>query len=211
LLTQQFPEGADITAQTDFQATLQNYIQRNTNMTDNQTSVSTKSDRQATTAQPSMESWRPFEALRHEIDRVFDGFGLAYSRSPGHTTPSHLEQTRDHGTAAFTSPAVDITQKDNTYQITAELPGLSDKDVEVHLNGTFLTIQGEKRKETEKHTHDHFLNERHYGRFTRSFQLPADADHDKIKAHFTDGILRIHVARTSAAQPHEKKILVTVD
>ena len=105
-------------------------------------------------------------------------------------------------------PAVDITQTDKGYEITAELPGMEDKDIEVKLANGVLTIRGEKRDEKEEKNKDYYVRERSFGSFERSFQVPENIDTDKINAGFKKGVLTITLPKSAEAQKAEKKIEV---
>ena len=96
------------------------------------------------------------------------------------------------------SPAVDVTEDDTSYIVTAELPGASKNDINVECHDNVLTIKGEKRDEREEEDeHRHYV-ERSFGSFTRSFRMPPDAS-DDINAKFRDGVL------TVAVRKHEEK------
>src|SRR3546814_10571050 len=81
-------------------------------------------------------------------------------------------------------PAMDVVEKENSFEITAELPGLDEKDVEVKLAGNSLIIKGEKRQDHKEERDGYHLSERSYGSFQRSFALPEGVDRDKIDATF---------------------------
>jgi len=106
------------------------------------------------------------------------------------------------------APAMDLVEKDKEYEITAELPGIDEKNVEIKLSNHTLTIKGEKREEKEEKDKDYYLSERRYGSFQRSFQVPEGVDADKIDASFTKGVLTVKLPKTAEAQKAEKKITV---
>ena len=108
-------------------------------------------------------------------------------------------------------PPMDITEKDNMLVLTAELPGLDEKDVEINYENGVLTISGEKqeeKKEGEKDS-DFYLWERRFGSFQRSFTLPRTVDIDKITAEFRTGVLKIELPKSAENKPKGKKIEVT--
>ena len=90
-------------------------------------------------------------------------------------------------------PVMDVYEKDGALSIHAELPGLSDKDVEITVDGNVLTITGEKTDESEVEEKNFYRRERSYGRFTRRIALPDGAQKDKIEANFKDGVLKVKV------------------
>lgn len=146
------------------------------------------------------EEWTPFEGLRREIDRLFDDWRLP-SRVLGFEVP------RVSRAAWQVAPAMDVIEKDDAYEITAELPGLDEKDVEIKLSNHTLTIKGEKTEKKEERQTDYYLSERRYGSFQRSFRVPDGVATDKIDANFTKGVLTVKMPKTAEAKA-EKKIAV---
>ena len=151
------------------------------------------------------ELWRPLEALRKEVDRLFDDFGSDLWRRPFRSLAG-LERSLSKPFAA--APAVDVTESDKAYEITAELPGLDEKNIEVNVAHGRLTIKGEKKEEKEEKKKDYYLSERRYGSFARYFDLPEGVDADKIEAAFKNGVLKVTLPKTAAAQKAAKKIEV---
>jgi len=98
-------------------------------------------------------------------------------------------------------PAVDVTESDGEYTITAELPGVKKDDVTVEVDQHVLTLRGEKKSEREETKEKARILERTYGAFTRSFTLPADADEERLTADFKDGVLKITVPRRPESKP----------
>lgn len=84
---------------------------------------------------------------------------------------------------------LDVSEDEKGYHITAELPGMSEKDIDVDLSGDTLTIKGEKRDGREEKAKNYYLSERHYGSFQRSFTVPDGVDREKIDASFAAGVL----------------------
>ena len=104
------------------------------------------------------------------------------------------------------SPAVDLTEDDKSFIVTAELPGVGKDDVTVELNEDVLTIRGEKKSEREeKKDRSHWV-ERRYGAFSRSFTLPPTAQAEEMKASFKDGVLRIEIPKKEAVKPRQISI-----
>jgi len=98
------------------------------------------------------------------------------------------------------SPAVDVKETEKEYLFHFDLPGLSDKDIEIKLTGRELYVSGE-RKPTEKEDSRSHRNERYFGQFERSFVLPEEVNSDKIDAEFRDGVLTIRIPKVEAVQP----------
>jgi len=157
---------------------------------------------------PSMpEIWRPFEALRREVDRLFDDFDRGFWRFPARSL-FEMEPFWRREPAWPAAPAVDVAETDKAYEITAELPGMDEKNIEVKVANGVLTIKGEKQEEKEEKKKDYYLSERRYGSFQRAFQLPEGVDVDKIEAAFKKGVLTVTLPKTPEAQKSVKKIAV---
>jgi HSP20 family protein len=148
---------------------------------------------------------RPFESLRREVDRLFDDFGRGFWGSPFGRSFTQLEPL---WSGKLSAPAVDIVDSDKAYELTAELPGLDEKDIEVKLADGGLCIKGEKKEQKEENKKDYYLSERRYGSFERYFALPDGVDTDRIEANFKNGVLTITLPKKPEAQKPEKKIAV---
>jgi HSP20 family protein len=98
-------------------------------------------------------------------------------------------------------PAVDVTEADDAYRVTVELPGIARDDVSVEVHEGMLTIRGEKRSERDEKKEKSRWTERTYGAFSRSFSLPPDADADRIEASCRDGVLRLDIPKTEQPKP----------
>ena len=120
----------------------------------------------------------PFAGLRREIDRLFDDFAAGPWRSPFRRAMFDVEPFWRGEMSWGKVPAVDVADTANTYEITAELPGIDEKNVEVKYADGVLTIKGEKKDEKEEKKKDYYLSERHYGSFQRSFSVPDGVDAD---------------------------------
>lgn len=131
-----------------------------------------------------------FTTLQREIDRVFDDF------------------SRGMGTFSMGDvfPRMDVTERDSEIEITAELPGLEEKDVEVTLSDNVLTVKGEKKEEREEKTAQRHMVERSYGTFSRSVELPAGIDPATITATMEKGVLRLTMPKPT--QSNARKIEV---
>ena len=160
------------------------------------------------TAAPKLQAWRPFEGLRREVDRLFDDFDGGFWRSPFRRSAVDVEPFWQTETALGAVPAVDVTETDKAYEITAELPGMDEKDMEVKFANGVLTIKGEKQDEKEEKKQDYYLRERSFGSFQRTFQVPDGVDTGKIDASFKKGVLTVTLPKSTEAQKAEKKIAV---
>ena len=140
----------------------------------------------------------PFLSLHREVNRLFDdvfrGFG------------SGLPSLR--GASGFGAgwPSVEISDTDKQITVTAEIPGLEEKDIEVFLNDGVLTLKGEKRSETEDREKQ--FSERYYGRFERRIPLGTEVKDDQVDATFKNGILTVTLPKTEKAQSQVKRIAI---
>ena len=151
--------------------------------------------------------WRPFEGLRREVDRLFEDFQLGAWRSPFGRGAFDV-QPFWRGDLWSRAPAVDIVDKENAFEISAELPGVDENSIDVKFSDGTLTIKGEKRDEREEKKKNFYLAERRYGSFQRSFSIPAGVDANRIEASFKNGVLTVTFPKTPQARKNEKKILV---
>ncbi len=157
-------------------------------------------------ASPGVQTWRPFEDLRREIERLFDDFGGGFLRSPFRQSAFEVVPFWGRESAGPAMPVVDFTDTGKAYEITAELPGIDEKNVEVKVANGVLTIKGEKQEEKEEKKKDYYLRERNFGSFERSFQLPDGVDADKIEASVKKGLLTVSLPKKLEAQQAAKKI-----
>lgn len=107
------------------------------------------------------------------------------------------------------TPAVDILEKDGNLMLRAELPGMEEKDIELKLEGSVLTLRGERRFESEDQSGSYHRIERRYGSFSRSFTLPDSADLDKVKADYKNGVLTVTVPQRPESRPREIAVSVS--
>ena len=119
-----------------------------------------------------------------------------YSRWPSLFDPLY-DPIRNfgHKVADWLRPPSAASSNDNAYSISMELPGVSEDDVDLSINDGSLIIRGEKKTEREKKGDTWYFSERQYGAFSRTFQLPEDADSGKTSATMKDGVLKITVPR----------------
>ncbi len=150
--------------------------------------------------------WAPFESLRREIDRLFDDFDGGSWRSPFRRSVFDIAPVSGRHMSWPAVPAVDFTDTEKAYEVTAELPGMDEKNVEVKVANGVLTIKGEKQEEKEEKKKDYYVHERNFGSFERAFQVPEGVDTDKIEANFKKGVLTVTLPKKPEAQKATKKI-----
>lgn len=166
------------------------------------TKLPVKAEPPSTAPSTRVQEWRPFETLRNQVDRLFRDFETGFVQSPFYRDIDNFWR-RD---LAFpVTPAVDVVEKENAFELTAEIPGLDAKNIEISLSNDVLTIKGEKNEEKEEKTKDRYVSERRYGSFRRSLQLPSSVDAAKIEAAYKNGILTVTLPKSAEATLREIK------
>lgn len=127
----------------------------------------------------------PFSVLQREVNRVFD--------EVFRTAPPRV------GLGGF-APDLDVNETGQGLELTAELPGMAEEDIDLRLEGDLLTLSGEKRDQREKTEGGRHMSERSFGRFQRSFRLPFAPDAGQVRAHFEKGVLHVTLPRPAQAQ-----------
>lgn len=141
--------------------------------------------------------WDPFRdlvTLREKMNRLFE---------EAFTSRGEEKEM----VASTWTPSVDIYETENELTLTAEVPGIEDKDIEIKIEDNTLSIQGERKFEKETKEENYHRIERSYGSFYRSFTLPRNIDQDNIKAEHENGILRITMPKKPELKPRKVKVL----
>src|SRR5262249_47916141 len=162
-----------------------------------------KAPERSTESQP----WRPFESLRREVYRLFEDFDRDLRR-PLRRSAFDVEPFWRRQLKWGAAPAVDVIETDSAFELTADLPGIDEKNIGWKLAQGGLTIKGEKQEEKEEKQKDYYVHERHIGSFERHFALPEGVDTDKIEASFKNGVLNVRLPKTPEVIKPEKKIKV---
>jgi HSP20 family protein len=136
----------------------------------------------------------PFGSLFREVQKTFEDFSqrTPFSRFSADTL----------------SPKIDVAESKDAIDVTAELPGVEEKDVDVTLANGMVTVRGEKRTERDEQDKDKnwHVVERSYGSFSRTIPLPFDPDPAKVEAQFDKGVLRIHLPKPAEVAQKQQKI-----
>lgn len=169
------------------------------------TPVEVKKTAPASAPAPAADPWRSF---RSEMDRLFDRFSGSFGMPSLHRMFDWEPAVSSQSSFSFAAPSVDVSEEDKAFKITAELPGLETKDVDISVTGDMLVIKGEKKQESEKKEENYYMSERSYGSFQRSFALPEEIDRDKIAADLAKGVLTITLPKMAEAQKRAQKIKV---
>jgi HSP20 family protein len=144
---------------------------------------------------PSLSNWPSFDrlaTLRDEMDRLFD---FSY--------PS-----RDSGLFSGWSPALDVYDDKDSYQVSVELPGMKKEDIDISMQDGVLTVSGERKHERENKEGQTFRSERYFGKFQRSITLPSGVDTTKVTATYKEGVLLIHLPKAEEAKPRQIEVKV---
>jgi HSP20 family protein len=144
------------------------------------------------------ELFDPFLSFRREIDRMFDDFFEGAGWRPFGGFPEVM-------------PAIDLEETEKELIVTAELPGVSEKDIQVDLSGNLLTIKGEKKSEHESRTSDGHRLERRFGSFERSLRLPFEVKDEHVDAKFRNGVLTMRLPKPHDLQRSSRRIEVRAE
>ena len=147
-----------------------------------------------------------WQSFRSEMDRLLDRFGGGFG-FPSLRRMFDIEPAW-RSSFTFSTPAIDMSEDEKAYKISAELPGIDAKDIDVSVSGDMLVLKGEKRQEKEEKDKNYHFSERSYGSFQRAFELPESVDRNKVAADFSKGVLTVTLPKTAEAQRPAKKIEV---
>jgi len=139
------------------------------------------------------DPFREFVTLQSRMNRLF------------HDSFSSEGQEQALTTTNFT-PAVDVYEDEHNITLKIEVPGIDEKDIDVRVENSTLTVHGERKFEKEEKEENYRRVERQYGSFTRTFTLPQTVDPEKIQANYDKGVLKIQLAKKAEAKPKQIKI-----
>lgn len=135
------------------------------------------------------------ESIRRDMDRFFDDL-----------VPFSWREANGGKKADLWAPNTDLSETENEYVITVDLPGISKKDVEVNFHDNRLTISGERSSEEKEEKENYLRKERYTGRFLRTFTLPCAVKDEEIVAKFKDGVLKVNVPKSEVSKPKKVSI-----
>ncbi len=141
----------------------------------------------------------PLATFRQEMDKLMDDFFTGFDLRGFSTRPERF------------MPQIDVVDSEKEVRVSAELPGMDEKDIDVSLTAEALTIRGEKKEETEEKGKGYYRSERSYGSFSRTIPLPVEIDTDKIEASFKKGVLTVKLPKTKEALRGTRKIAVKTE
>ncbi len=140
------------------------------------------------------ESWDPFDLLsdvQHDLNRVFD----------------RSLRGQNGWTRSF-RPDLEVREEKDRFVVHADLPGMKKEDLSISVEGTYLTLRGERKEETESKEKGYRYSERFFGTFSRTIELPTEIDAQKVKAAYKDGVLEIQLPKSESAKPKQIDIEV---
>ncbi len=132
----------------------------------------------------------PFKSFRREMEDMFRAF----------------DRNLPSSNIGAGAPAIDVAETKDAFEVTAELPGVEEKDIKVSLDGNRLVISGEKKEETTKDEKDWHVEERSYGSFYRSMSLPFKPEDEAVEAHFDKGVLHLKIKKPAEITKSAKTI-----
>jgi len=147
---------------------------------------------------PRDDNYNPLQNLQRDINRVFEDFWTRFDRS----APANA------GFLSLADPRADVFESDEAVEVSVELPGMTEKEIDVSLSDDAVTIRGEKKAERQDRKSGHYLAERSYGSFYRRIPLPPGIDTEKAEAKFRNGVLTLYLPKTEAAREKVRKVEV---
>lgn len=138
------------------------------------------------------EEEHPMQVLQRDMNRLFDEFSRGFSLGPFGAFDEPWE---------VFGPRINVVESDKELKVSAELPGMDEKDIEVTLSRDLLTLSGEKTGEKEDKGKNYYRMERSYGSFRRSISIPCEIDADKVEATLKKGVLTVTLPKKVGAQP----------
>jgi HSP20 family protein len=145
----------------------------------------------------TISRWAPMRSLstpQEQMNRLFD------TTFPGQA---------DHSALASWAPAVDIYETENELVLKADLPEVTEKDLDIRIENNLLTIRGERKFEQKVNENNYLRIERSYGAFSRSFGLPNTVNTEAIKAEYNNGVLTVQLPKRAESKPKQVKVNVT--
>ena len=142
------------------------------------------------------QSKRPMFSLQNEINSLFDHF---FDDNTGPVSPFYQKKW----------PSVEVKETESEYKVRAEIPGMTEDDVELNINDNCLEISGERRIENEEEKEGTFYTEMSYGSFFRTIPFEREVDTERVKAKMKDGILKVNIAKAEPSKPTSRKIEIS--
>lgn len=142
--------------------------------------------------------WEPIARVRSDFDRLFEEF---WQRPLGVGLTRRIQ--------ALSGPALELKDKDDEYELIAEVPGLKPEEIELKVSDGMLRLSGERSEEHKESNENYVFSERRYGQFERMVELPKGIDNSKISASASNGVLTVHLPKSPEALQRERKIEIS--
>ena len=143
----------------------------------------------------TLVKWNPTRSLITDFDRIFDSM--------------FTHDSQRLSLAQSCMPAVDVTETETEFLLSADMPGIDKKDVSIDIHDGVITIKGESAIDNEKSTDDYRIRERQLGSFNRSFRLPDNVNEVKVAAKFKNGVLMITLPKAKEVLPEGRRIKIS--
>jgi HSP20 family protein len=140
------------------------------------------------------DTYHGFSGLQEQVNRLFEG---AFPRRS------------DTSSLTTWAPAVDIYETENELVVKADLPDVSEKDLDVRVENNMLTVRGERKFENQVEQESYLRVERTYGAFSRSFRLPNTVNQEAVQADYKNGVLTVTLPKRAESKPKQVKVNVT--
>lgn len=187
-----------------------NWFKHEDNSSDNTVQIPLQRDEASRTALSNRQQrdQYPVLQLHQQIERWFDDVFNAFGMPPLGLTPAPQGWASGRRVNAY-RPQIDVSGDDNQYEITLDVPGLSENNLSIDLKDDLLVVRGQKEEKAEQSSKQFYCIERSYGAFQRTLSLPTDADADDIQASLKDGVLTLIIPRNQAEQDNVKRIAIS--
>lgn len=139
----------------------------------------------------NLAPWSGINEFEAQMNRLFNGW----------------PEWMDNESTAWT-PAVDLKENENDYELIADLPGMTKDDINLTVVDDVVTLKGERKNEQETDKEGYHRIERSYGAFQRSFRIPEGVEANKVDAHFNDGVLKVKLPKSEARKPKQIEVKV---
>ena len=151
--------------------------------------------------------------LHSEMDRLFDDLWRSFGMPAGSriTRPTSIFNNSlfDHSVLGDYRAKLDVSGSEKEYEVSIDLPGLSEEDIQIELNGNTLVVKGQKEEKNESKDKQYYRVERSVGSFQRTLSLPEDADRNEISANMKNGLLVIQIPRKALPKDDVKRISIS--
>src|SRR5882724_2743229 len=144
-----------------------------------------------------LDPFAELASLNDQMNRVFRNVRSSRERSP-----------EEYLVSSGFAPPVDVYEDEHNITLKIEVPGIDEKDIDVRIENSNLTVHGERKFEKEEKEENYRRVERQYGSFTRTFTLPTTVDPEKVEAHYDKGVLKVRLAKKAEAKPKQIKVNV---